>query len=176
VTLEGVKLGKIACSSENIKGEKDPKETILGLPADGDGHAASLLNGTKLVAGIIVGLLELVEGTKKLDLTANCGGVKILALGALVLEVQKASATEDVKEVAITPTELKCDEKDALCKAELEKWGVKALAFNESTKKDELVTCPSGGAVFIETAEECSALKVTEPGVGTLSKLVLIDF
>src|ERR1700704_6697454 len=63
--FEGCKLGKLACSSENIKGEKDPKETVLGLPADGDGHAASLLNGTKLVAGIIVGLFELVEGTQK---------------------------------------------------------------------------------------------------------------
>jgi hypothetical protein len=176
VTLEGVRLGKISCSSENIKGEKAAKETVVAVKEDGDGHAASLLNGAQLVAGIVVGLLELVEGAKKLDLTVNCGGVKILALGALFFAVQKASATSDVTEVGIAPTSLTCDSADQLCKTEFAKWGATALVFNETTKKDELVTCPTGAAAFIKEAEECALLTVSEVGVGTLSKMALIDF
>jgi hypothetical protein len=177
IDYEGCKLGgKIACSSENIKGEKDPKETILQVAGDTDAHAASLLNGTKLVAGLIIGLLELVEGEKKLDLTLNCAGVKVLVLGSTFLEIQKASPTADVTEVGISGTELKCDSADTLCAKEFEKWGVKALEFNKKTEKDELVTCPSGLAAFVKEAEECSLIKIAVPIVTTISKMVLIDF
>jgi hypothetical protein len=176
VTFEGSKLGKIACSSENIKGEKAAKETIVLTKEDTDVHTVSLLNGTTLVAGLLIGLLELVEGEKKLDLTLNCGGVKVLVLGATFLEVQKASQTADVTEVAIASTKLKCDSADTLCKTELEKWDAKALAFNETTKKDELVLCAEGLGAFVKEAEECSLFTITTPIPATISKMVLIDF
>jgi hypothetical protein len=176
VTIEGLKLGKIACSSENIKGEKAAKETVVLTKEDTDLHAVSLLNGTTLVAGILIGLLELVEGEKKLDLTMNCGGVKVLILGATFLELQKASQTADVTEVALASTKLKCDSADTLCKKELEKWDAAALVFNETTKKDELILCPEGIAEFVKEAEECALFTITTPIPSTVSKMVLIDF
>jgi hypothetical protein len=179
VNFEGVKLGKIACSSENIKGEKAAKEVVELTKPDTDGHTVSLLNGTTLVAGLLIGLLELVEGKepeKKLDLTINCGGVKVLVLGATFLEVQKASQTADVTEVAIASTPLKCDSADTLCKTELEKWGATGLVLNETTKKDELKVCPEGLAAFVKEAEECALFTITTPIPALFSKMVLLDF
>jgi hypothetical protein len=176
VVFEGAKFGKLGCSSENIKGEKAAKETIVLTKEDTDVHTVSLLNGSTLAAGLLIGLLELVEGAKKLDLTLNCGGTKILVLGATFFEVQKASASADVTEVAIASTKLKCDSADTLCKAELEKWDATALVFNEATKKDELVLCPEGLGAFVKEAEECALFVLATPIPATFTKSVLIDF
>jgi hypothetical protein len=176
VVLEGVKLGKIACSSENIKGEKAAKETVVLTKEDTDVHTVSLLNVSTLVAGLLFGLLELVEGTTKLDLTLNCGGVKVLVLGATFLEVQKADPIDDIENVALASTALKCDTADEICKKELAKWDATALLFNVTTKKDELVLCPEGSAVFIKEAEECALFTVTTAIPATFTKKVLVDF
>jgi hypothetical protein len=172
--FEGCKLGKVGCSSENIVGAKDPKEVVLLVKEDTDLHLVSLLDGSKLLAGRLIGLLELVSGEKKLDLTMNCGGVKVLVLGATFFDVLKASPIEDVKEIEITPTLLTCDKADTLCKAELEKWDAKGAVFNEATKKDEIVLCPL--AMFIQTEEECVELTFSKPLLGVLTPMVLIDF
>jgi hypothetical protein len=176
VVFEGFKFGKLVCSSENLKGEKAAKETVVLMKEDTDVHMVSLLSGSTLVAGLLIGLLELVEGARKLDLTLNCGGVKVLKLGAIFLEVQKASPTTEVTEVAIASTKLKCDSADTLCKAELEKWDATALVFNEATKKDELVLCPEGLGAFVKEAEECALFVLATPIPATFTKSVLIDF
>src|ERR1700704_1320512 len=170
--FEGCKLGKLACSSENIKGEKDPKETVLMAAVDTDVHFVSLEKEKKLVKGLLIGLLELVEGAKKLDVTLNCGGAKVLLLGAVFLEAAGGSATEEVKEVKIKDTPLKCDEKDLLCKEELAKWG--ATATEKVGEKDKKVLCPL--AVFIETEEECAKLSIPVAIPLKISKDVLWDF
>lgn len=168
---------KVTCSSENIAGEKDPKEVVLFVKEDTAVHVVSLLNGKVLLAGVLIGLLELVKEVKKLDLTWNCGGVKVLILGAVFFPILKASPTAEVEKIEIAQNpekNLTCDENDKLCKTELEKWAVKALLFNPETKKDETVLCPLGA--FIETAEECKLIKISVPMAVTISKDVLIDF
>ena len=173
IDYEGCTLNnKINCSSENIKGEKDPAKTILQISVDTDLHFVSLESGGKLVKGVIIGLLELVEGAKKLDLTLNCGGVKVLILGAVFLEAAGGSATEEVKEVKIKDTPLKCDEKDKLCKEELAKWG--ATATEKVGEKDEKVLCPL--ALFVEVEEECGKLSIPVAIPTKLSTDVLWDF
>jgi hypothetical protein len=175
-TFEGVKLGKISCSSENIKGEKAPKEIVVLNKEVTDVHTVGLLNGTTLVAGLLIGLLELVENEKKLDLTLNCGGVKVLILGATFLEVQKASSTADITEIGLASTALKCDSSDELCKTVLAKWDATALFFNEATKKDELRLCPEGLGAFVKEAEECASFALATPIPATINKMVLIVF
>lgn len=172
IDFEGCKLGKISCSSENMAGEKDPKETILLVPEDTDGHAVSLLNGTKLLAGFLAGFLELAKEGKKRDATANCGGVKILKLGAQFFAALGVSATEDITKGEIIPTLLTCDANDELCKKLLASWGTTATFKNG--EKDEKRLCPL--AIFIEVEEECIELSTEKPVPVTSSKMGLIDF
>jgi hypothetical protein len=169
VTYTGVKLGKIACSSETQLGTKDAKEVVLLKKENTDIHTVSLETAEgKLVPGLLVGLLE----EEKHDLTLNCGGVKVLVLGATFLEVKGAVATGDVNEIAVLPILGKCDKNDELCKQLLEKWGVKAdLKHGEVI---ETVLCPLGS--FIEKLEECAELKSTGPVSGIFSHMVEIDF
>jgi hypothetical protein len=174
------KLGANQCQSENIAGEKDPEGTILQVAEDTDVHLAALLNtSNELEPGILIGLLELVKETKKLDLTLNCAGVKALILGVALLLVKPLaghSFSEDVEEVEILPTNLPCDKEDKLCATEQEKWQATALLFNATTKKDELMVCENGLAAFIKTAEECAKLEYTKEIPLKFSKDVLIDF
>jgi hypothetical protein len=176
----GCALGANKCESENIAGEKDPEGTVLQVAEDTDGHSAALLNtSNELEAGILVGLLELVKETKKLDLTMNCSGVKALILGVLLFLAKPLaghSFSEDVEEVEILPTGLPCDKEDKLCKTEQEKWQATALLFNPTTKKDELMVCENGLGVFIKTAEECANLTLEKEIKLKFSKDVLIDF
>jgi len=175
VDFEGCKLvkeaSKVACSSENTAGTKDPKEVILLVKEDTDVHLVALLNGSALEPGFLLGLLE----ESGHDLTLNCAGVKVLILGAVFLAVKgKNQATEEVKEIEIKSTENECDSADELCKTELGKWDVKALKLKEGAKEDETVLCPLG--TFVEKSEECSLIKIGVPIVGTINKQVLLDF
>jgi len=121
ITLTGCKSGKVACSSENIKGEKAAKETVLAI--DIDIHFVSLLNGVELKPGLIAILLRLKEEAKELDLTINCGGAKVLLLGVFVAEItaDKGNPLEgDVTKFLVlnhNRSELiPCDKEDLLCK------------------------------------------------------------
>jgi hypothetical protein len=170
IDYEKCKRGEVGCRSENIAGVKDPAETILQVGIDTDVHTISLLNGAKLLAGLLIGLLELVEGAKKLDLTINCGGVKILVLGAVHLDVLKAEPTKDVKEVEITTTALTCDTADTLCKLELDKWA--ATAFDPLTKVEQKCDL----AAFVKALEECAVIDIGTPIKATVKPEVEIDF
>jgi hypothetical protein len=170
VTFKGVKKGKIACSSENAAGTKDAKEVVLLQAANTDVHTVSLENAAgKLLPGLLVGLLE----ESKKDLTINCGGVKVLVLGATFLEVKGASATADVTEITVLPLEgAKCDKNDSLCTKELTSWA--ATATKKVGEKDEKVQCPL--AAFVEVEEECATLVSAAAIPVKFSKMVLIDF
>lgn len=161
--FEGCKAeGVVGCASENTKGEKDAKEVVLLLGTDTDLHLVALLSGTTLVPGELAGFLEL---EKKLDLTLNCGGVKILVLGAVFLEIKgKELATKDAEEVEILPTTLTCDTSDTLCQAELAKWGATVGGK----------VCPA--AMRIGEIEECATVTTSAPEKVKLTPMVLIDF
>lgn len=147
------------CSSENAKGEKDPAETILQLEAGTDAHTVSLENAKgELAPGLLVGLLS-VEGK---PLTLNCGLIKVEVLGSAFLEVKGAKEGTDVETVEVKPNpEAKCDKEDALCKKELEAWGVAGS--------------PSGLGGKLATTE-FNATFTANPTKVTFSKDVLLDF
>jgi hypothetical protein len=168
-TYAGVKLGKLSCSGENAKGEKDAKEVVLLLASNTDAHTVSLENSAgKLVPGLLVGLLE----EAKRDLTVNCGGVKVLILGAIFFEVQGASTIEEVTGLFLLPILGKCAKTDETCMLELGKWG--STATKKIGEKDEKVLCPL--AEFIEKEEECTELKSELSILVTLSRMVALDF
>lgn len=165
VEFAGCKKEKVNCSTENPKGEKDGAGIILLAAKDTDIHSISEEEGGKLKPAFLAGLLELEEGGKKLDLTLNCAMVKILVLGAQLLEIKgKNLGTEDAKEVEIitpnglTPT---CDKNDKLCTEELEKWGSKK--------------CPLSGTLGAEP-ELCVEFLILTPVKVKLTPDVLIDF
>jgi hypothetical protein len=151
---------KAKCRSENAKGEKDSAGTILLRPAGTDLHTVSL-EGAKgeLAPGLLVGLLEV----EKLDLTINCGLVKVLVLGAQFLEVKGATEDEHVLVVEVVPTTLACDKNDKLCKEELAKWG--AVVGGK--------LCALAGR--LAETEFCARFEA-EPVLARFTKEVLLDF
>lgn len=160
IRYTGCKFGEAQCSSVNTKGEKDPGGTILQAGVDTDLHFISLENSSGvLLPATFIGFLEL---EKKLDLTVNCAGVKILILGATSLEAKSAKdlTKEDVSELELQPSSFPCDKNDKLCMDLFPKWSSKE--------------CPLAAKVLEE--EECVTLKANKPVVVKLSKMVLIDF
>jgi hypothetical protein len=116
-TTTGCKNEAVGCRSEKA-GVKDAAETILG---SGDLHFVALLNGTKLVPGVLGILLEPV--------IINCGGLKIEIKGTSTGEITGYTEGTDVTSlVAKTVAKpLPCDSGDTLCKELLGK-GLRAEA------------------------------------------------
>jgi hypothetical protein len=133
ITFTGCKEKKVetllACSSENAKGEKDAKETIL---LKGDLHVVELLNAkNELEAGVAVILLE--------TLLLNCGGGKVEVRGAafgLVL----ASLTADVTAATLdfVAAGETCDTSDTLCKEIKEKFPLEGNFSGKFEKAEEI--------------------------------------
>jgi hypothetical protein len=82
IHLIGMKKEKVACRSENAKGEKDPVETILALL---DLHLAAELHLNAKGETVLLSLLiAKVLGTALEEvLTMNCGGVKTTLKGTV---------------------------------------------------------------------------------------------
>lgn len=132
-SLSGCKEGKLGCNTEG-----DPKEQILGL---GDMHFVSLLEGTKLrpgVAGITLNAKH-EEGT----MLVKCGVGLIEVRGVGFGLATVSSLTADVTSGTISsPTTLKCDTNDELCK----KLEEKPLEVN-FTGKFEAATTQGEGTI-----------------------------
>jgi hypothetical protein len=116
VTFTGCKQEGLQCRSEQA-GKKDPAGTILvGLPGEpADIHFVALLNGTKLVPGILVILLKTV--------VINCGGFITEVKGTATGEVTNVTAGTDFEKFTANfiAKPLPCDETDTLCKEQLGK-------------------------------------------------------
>jgi len=103
--------GLLSCSSQNSKGEKDPKEVVLLLV---DTHLINLEGEQKeLLAGIAWLILnELLEVR---PIKINCGGAIIELQGALLgllvpLVNNKVTLVEDVTDIDLEFKKVKCDE------------------------------------------------------------------
>jgi hypothetical protein len=161
VDYKGCESEKLKCASQNAAGEKDASGTILLQAKNTDLHLVALLNGSALVPGLLVGLLE--EGTT--DLNFVCGLVKFKVLGAIFFEVQGTNLeTEEHNSVKLEPTSKTCDTADELCKTELAKWGVKVGE----------TLCPLGATAKEPKDEECDDY-VSPAFTATLSKKVTFD-
>jgi len=128
VDFTGCKKGKINCSSENIEGGKDPKETILLNPAYTTMQFVNLLNAAKeLEPGVAIALLELELAGKKLPLVINCGAIKVMIKGS-ELGLILASLTVDVTSITLdfTPAGETCDTGETTC----EKYAAEPLLGN----------------------------------------------
>jgi hypothetical protein len=118
ILFSGCKAEGSGCRSEEA-GKKDPAETILvGLPEAGkeaDIHFVALLNGTKLVPGLLVILLE--------NVVINCGGLKLEVKGTATGEITGYTEGTDVTSFTANfiAKPLPCDESDKLCKEQLGK-------------------------------------------------------
>jgi hypothetical protein len=122
-TTTGCKEEAVGCRSE-ASGKKDPAETVLvGLPegTKADIHFVALLNGAKLVPGVLGILLE--------NVVINCGGLKIEIKGTSTGEITGYTEGTDVTNLTIQSgvKSLSCDESDKLCK-ELVGKGLRAEA------------------------------------------------
>jgi hypothetical protein len=161
VDYKGCESEGLKCASQNAAGEKDASGTILLQAKNTDLHLVALLNGSALVPGLLVGLLE--EGTT--DLNFVCGLVKFKVLGAIFFEVQGTNLeTEEHNSVKLEPTTKTCDTADELCKTELAKWGVKVGE----------TLCPLGASAKEPKDEECADY-VSPAVTATLSKKVTFD-
>jgi hypothetical protein len=105
---------KLKCRSETLKGEKDPEGTVLLLV---DLHLVDLLNGTSLVPGVELIILDqntLEIGNDKIK--CGIGNFEIKGVDKGLIKV--ATLTADVKAAEIEfPTSLPCDTNDTLCKS-----------------------------------------------------------
>jgi hypothetical protein len=114
VDFTGCKKEKVTCSSENAKGEKDPKETILEVNAQLS--VVNLLNSKKeLDGGVVQTLTE--------PMKVSCGGVKVELRGSvlgLVTPINKEIATTETAKVEFKQKEGKqeageCKEPTEVC-------------------------------------------------------------
>jgi hypothetical protein len=160
---KGCKQVKAACTSEDSEGNKDPKGVILLIGAFTDVHSVALLNGTTLVPGHLIILLDL----GKSPLLISCGLTKVLVLGVIVVEYKEVAGqplTGDVTEVIVNYAEkpLPCDTADKACKELIAKFGA-----NLGEK-----ACPLG--VKFAEKYECATYTLTQELA--FNPMVLIDF
>jgi hypothetical protein len=139
ITFTGCKNEGIGCRSE-ASGVKDPAETILVGPSISlDIHFVALLNGTKLVPGVLKILL--------ISIVINCGGLKIEIKGTATGEITGYTEGADVTSLVANSVAkpLPCDSSDTLCKellgkglrAEAGKGEEEASIIGEGTAKAE---------------------------------------
>lgn len=146
VRLEGCRVSRnkteVACSSENAKGEKDAKETIL---ANVGLTFVNVLNEkSELEPGIAVTLQE--------TLLVNCGTTKIEIKGTELGLVLVSNLTADVSSFSLDFVNAgeKCDKGEATC----EKYQSEAEGLLASTAKVfEKATEESSEAITLEGSE-----------------------